>query len=87
MLIDPAIWFSPWRLVAVLVVMIIAGKFLVWSGIVRMFGYSWDTAKRVGIGLTQIGEFSFILAQVSLGAGLISREIYNATWSPRSSLS
>jgi predicted Kef-type K+ transport protein len=29
--------------------------------------------------LTQIGEFSFILAQVSLNAGLISREIYNAT--------
>jgi len=34
---------------------------------------------KVGIGLTQIGEFSFILAQVALHAGLITSEIYNAT--------
>jgi CPA2 family monovalent cation:H+ antiporter-2 len=79
MLIDPKTWLSSWRLVAILAGLIIVGKFLVWSGIVRAFGYRWDTAKRVGIGLTQIGEFSFILAQVSLNAGLISREIYNAT--------
>jgi CPA2 family monovalent cation:H+ antiporter-2 len=79
MLIDPKTWLSSWHLVAILAVLIIVGKFLVWSGIVRAFGYCWDTAKRVGIGLTQIGEFSFILAQVSLSSGLISREIYNAT--------
>jgi len=79
MLIDPKTWLSSWQLVAILAALIIVGKFLVWSGIVRAFGYSWDTAKRVGIGLTQIGEFSFILAQVSLSSGLISREIYNAT--------
>jgi monovalent cation:H+ antiporter-2, CPA2 family len=78
MLIDPKTWFSSWQLVAILACLILVGKFLVWSGIVRVFGYPWDTARRVGIGLTQIGEFSFILAQVSLNAGLISREIYNA---------
>jgi len=61
------------------VALVIFGKFLVWSTISRIFGYSWETSKRVGIGLTQIGEFSFILAQVSLNAGLISREIYDAT--------
>ena len=49
------------------------------SGIARLFGYSWETSKRVGIGLTQIGEFSFILAQVSLSSCLITHEIYNAT--------
>lgn len=79
MLIDPKTWLSSWQLVAVFAAMIIAGKFFVWSGIVRFFGYSWDTAKRVGVGLTQIGEFSFILAQVSMSSGLISREVYNAT--------
>jgi len=79
LLIDPTKWRSSWRLVAVLAALIVFGKFLIWSGIVRVFGYSWDTAKRVGIGLTQIGEFSFILAQVSLNAGLISHELYNAT--------
>jgi len=79
MLIDPRTWLSSWYLVALLVALVIFGKFLVWSAISRVFGYSWDTSKRVGIGLTQIGEFSFILAQVSLNAGLISRELYNAT--------
>ena len=79
MLIDPRTWLSSWYLVVLLVVLVIFGKFFVWSAISRIFGYSWETAKRVGIGLTQIGEFSFILAQVSLNAGLITREIYNAT--------
>jgi monovalent cation:H+ antiporter-2, CPA2 family len=79
MLIDPKTWLSSWHLVAILAAMIIVGKFAIWSGISRLFGYSWETSKRVGIGLTQIGEFSFILAQVSMNAGLITREIYNAT--------
>jgi monovalent cation:H+ antiporter-2, CPA2 family len=79
MLIDPRAWLSSWYLVVLLVALVIFGKFLVWSTISRIFGYSWETSKRVGIGLTQIGEFSFILAQVSLNAGLISREIYDAT--------
>jgi monovalent cation:H+ antiporter-2, CPA2 family len=79
MLIDPRTWLSSWYLVALLVALVTFGKFLVWSTISRIFGYSWETSKRVGIGLTQIGEFSFILAQVSLNAGLISREIYDAT--------
>jgi CPA2 family monovalent cation:H+ antiporter-2 len=79
LLIDPTTWLSSWHVVVILVAMIIAGKFAIWSGIARLFGYSWETSKRVGIGLTQIGEFSFILAQVSLSSGLITHEIYNAT--------
>src|SRR5262249_52993410 len=62
MLIDPKIWPSSWHLVVLLVALVIVSKFAVWSTIARIFGYSWETAKRVGIGLTQIGEFSFILA-------------------------
>ena len=45
----------------------------------RVFGYPAQTALRVGIGLTQIGEFSFILAQVSMHSGLIGSDVYNAT--------
>ena len=52
---------------------------MAWFGVVKLFGYSLSTAARVAIGLTQIGEFSFILAQVSLRAGLITTAIYNAT--------
>lgn len=79
MLIDPRTWLSNWRLLLILVVLILVGKFAVWFGIVRVFGYPAQTALRVGIGLTQIGEFSFILAQVSMHSGLIGSDVYNAT--------
>ena len=79
MLIDPSTWLASWRVLALLVGLILVGKFLIWTGVVRIFAYSWQTAVKVGIGLTQIGEFSFILAQVALHAGLITSEIYNAT--------
>jgi monovalent cation:H+ antiporter-2, CPA2 family len=79
MLIDPRTWLSNWRLLLVIVALVLVGKFVIWFGVVRVFGYSSHTAMRVGIGLTQIGEFSFILAQVSLHSGLIGSDVYNAT--------
>ncbi len=78
MLIDPSTWVANWRLLLVIVALIVIGKFAVWFGVVRGFGYKVPTAMRVGIGLTQIGEFSFILAQVSLASGLITPAIYSA---------
>jgi CPA2 family monovalent cation:H+ antiporter-2 len=79
MLIDPRTWPSSWRLLLVLAALILAGKFAVWFGVVRLFGYPARTALRVGAGLTQIGEFSFILAEVSRRSGLIGSDVYNAT--------
>ena len=79
MLIDPATWISSWKVILLIVALVLIGKFVIWTAVVRLFGYSWNTAFRTGIGLTQIGEFSFILAQVSLHANLITPEIYNAT--------
>lgn len=79
MLIDPRTWVSSWRLVALVAGLVIVGKFAVWFGVVRLFGYPARTALRVGVGLTQIGEFSFVLAQVALHAGLIPPSLYSAT--------
>jgi CPA2 family monovalent cation:H+ antiporter-2 len=79
MLIDPRTWLSNWRILAIMVAMILIGKFAIWFAVVRLFGYPTKTALRVGMGLTQIGEFSFILAQVSLYSGLIGKDVYNAT--------
>jgi monovalent cation:H+ antiporter-2, CPA2 family len=78
MLIDPRSWLTGWRAFLLLVAMILVGKFIIWTGVVRLFRYSWKTSFRVALGLTQIGEFSFVLAQVALQAGLITQEIYNA---------
>lgn len=79
MVIDPSTWLANWRLLVVMVALVLVGKFVVWFGVVKLFGYPAQTALRVGIGLTQIGEFSFILAQVSLHSGLIGTDVYNAT--------
>jgi CPA2 family monovalent cation:H+ antiporter-2 len=79
MLIDPRTWLTNWHLLAVIVALILAGKFAVWFTVVRLFGYPTKTALQVGVGLTQIGEFSFILAQVSMNSGLIGSDVYNAT--------
>jgi CPA2 family monovalent cation:H+ antiporter-2 len=79
MLIDPRTWGSAWRIILLLVALVLVGKFVAWFGVVKLFGYTTSTSARVAIGLTQIGEFSFILAQVSLKAGLITPAIYNAT--------
>jgi CPA2 family monovalent cation:H+ antiporter-2 len=69
----------PPALLAILVAMVLLGKFVVWFVVVRLFGYPTQIALRVGVGLTQIGELSFILVQVSLHSGLIGSDVYNAT--------
>lgn len=79
LLLDPSTWVDSWPLILLIVALVLIGKFGVWGGVVKLFGYSMQSSLRVGLGLTQIGEFSFILAQVSKNAGLISPQIYNAT--------
>lgn len=77
MLADPSfIWSHPAEVGAV-VGAIIVGKFLIVSVITWAFGYAPKTALFAGGGLFQIGEFSFILAAVALGTGLISDHIYS----------
>src|SRR5213593_659510 len=78
-LIDPAAAVSNWKLVLVLVALIVVGKFVIWTAIVRAFRYPWTTAVIVGTGLGQIGEFSFILVQVARDGGLAGDNIYQAT--------
>jgi CPA2 family monovalent cation:H+ antiporter-2 len=78
-LIDPrAVLRNPWLLVEVLALVVI-GKFVVWTAVVKLFGYPLKTSTLVGTGLTQIGEFSFILVQVAHSSGLVGDEFYSAT--------
>jgi CPA2 family monovalent cation:H+ antiporter-2 len=78
-LIDPSSLFSNLPLLGILVGLVIAGKFVVWSVVVLLFGYGVWTAILVAVGLTQIGEFSFILVQVARNAHLVGDDVYNAT--------
>jgi len=78
-LINPGTLFANLPILAAMVGLIIVGKFLVWGAVVRLFGYPLQTALLVAVGLTQIGEFSFILVQVARSAGHVGAEVYNAT--------
>jgi CPA2 family monovalent cation:H+ antiporter-2 len=51
---------------------LVVGKALVVLAVVRMLGYSLRVATVTGLGLAQIGEFSFILAKGGLAQGLLS---------------
>lgn len=79
LLIDPRAIFSNIKVLVAVVLLVIVGKLLIWSGVVRLFGYPWWVAISVGIGLTQIGEFSFVLVQVARNAGIVDADVYNAT--------
>ncbi len=61
------------------VVIIIAVKFIICSLVARVFGYSHKTVLMVGTGLIQIGEFSFVLAMMGVGMGLLSERLYSLT--------
>ncbi|HEX5932016.1 MAG TPA: YbaL family putative K(+) efflux transporter [Methyloceanibacter sp.] len=71
MLFDPAILIrEPVPVVATLLI-IIVGKSLAAYGIVRAFGYSNATALTISASLAQIGEFSFILANLGVDLQLL----------------
>ncbi len=78
-LIDPRVIVDNLSLLATMIGLIVGGKLLIWMTVVRLFGYSWMTAILVGVGLTQIGEFSFVLVQVARMAGHVGTDVYNAT--------
>jgi len=77
-LINPqAVLREPGLLLGILA-LVVVGKFVVWTGVTKLFRYPWRTAVLVGTGLTQIGEFSFILVQVAYANGLLGDEFYHA---------
>ena len=76
MLIDPIFLWEHLELIIGLMLLIVAGKTLIIIPIVKLFGYSWRTSIITGLGLAQIGEFSFVLASAGQGLGLVSRRVY-----------
>jgi CPA2 family monovalent cation:H+ antiporter-2 len=77
-LINPGAVAQHLPLLAVIVGLVIVGKLVIWTGVVALFRQPFTTALLVGVGLTQIGEFSFILIQVARVAGHVGDEIYHA---------
>jgi CPA2 family monovalent cation:H+ antiporter-2 len=76
MLIDPIFLWTHLELILGLVAIVVLGKVLIITPIVRLFGYPLRTALIAGLGLAQIGEFSFVLASEGQALGMVSRPVY-----------
>jgi monovalent cation:H+ antiporter-2, CPA2 family len=76
MLLDPSFLFAHWRTILLLVVLVGVGKGLIFATLARLFRYGNVVPLAVGLGLFQVGEFSFVLAQTGLSTGSISSEMY-----------
>ncbi|PYX48430.1 MAG: portal protein, partial [Acidobacteria bacterium] len=77
-LVNPRILISKPSLLLMIVGLVVVGKFVVWALVVKLFAYSNTTALMVGIGLTQIGEFSYVLVRVARDAHIVGDDMYNA---------
>lgn len=75
MLLDPTFVLGHWPAVAIVVGVILAGKFLVAALPVYLLGWHGRTAVLVGVGLANIGEFSFVLAKLGSDRKLIAPEV------------
>ena len=78
-LIDPRVISTNLTLLMVLVGIIVIGNWAIWTIVALIFRQPLSTALLVGVGLTQIGEFSFVLVQVARQAGHVGLDVYNAT--------
>lgn len=77
MLFDPHYAIAHAGLIAIVVVLIFLGKSLIFGVIARSFGYTYMAPWIIGLGLSQIGEFSFVLARTGLAGGLVSKPTYD----------
>ena len=77
MLIDLSFMAGNIATVMIIVLTIVLGKFVICSATAQIFGYRGKTIPLVGAGMIQIGEFSFVLAELGLGAEIISEYLYS----------
>ncbi len=77
MLVNPGYLLANWGQVAALTALIVAGKSVLAALITFAFPYPARTALVVAAGLSQIGEFSFIVGQTGLALGLLDDTQYS----------
>ena len=77
MLISPSFVAQNLATISLVVASIILFKFLICAFIPWFFGYSAKTMLFTGLGLVQIGEFSFVLAGLGKESGVISPYLYS----------
>jgi monovalent cation:H+ antiporter-2, CPA2 family len=76
LLINPKMLITHWQPTLVITLAVIVGKVLTCSLGAFVGGYDSRTSLRVGMGLAQIGEFSFIIASLGLTLKVTSDFLY-----------
>jgi CPA2 family monovalent cation:H+ antiporter-2 len=76
-LIDPKVLLNSLPLLGMMLVLIVFGKFFVWTAVVWLFRYPIWIAMAVACGLTQIGELSFVVVQVARSAGMVAENVFS----------
>ena len=76
LMIDPRVMLEYWVPVVVITIAVVLGKVAACATGTFVAGHEARTSLRVGMGLAQIGEFSFIIAQLGLTLGVTSHFLY-----------
>lgn len=76
MLVDPAVLIEYWLPILLITAVVVVGKILSCTLGTLVAGNDGRTSLRVGMGLAQIGEFSFIIATLGLTLGVTSSFLY-----------
>ena len=77
MLLDPRFLLHHFGTILLLVLLVGVGKGLIFAALAWLFRYGNVIPIAVGLGLFQIGEFSFVLAQIGMSTKSIDSELYN----------
>jgi monovalent cation:H+ antiporter-2, CPA2 family len=77
MLFDVTFFIENLGIVLLVVLIVGAGKSVIFAGLTRLFGYGNIVPLAVALGLFQVGEFSFVLARVGLTRDVITADLYS----------
>jgi CPA2 family monovalent cation:H+ antiporter-2 len=77
MLLDLNFLWTHLREVALLVLAVSLSKGLIFAVLARVFQYGNVIPLALGLGLFQVGEFSFVLARVGVSTGSIDHDLYS----------
>jgi monovalent cation:H+ antiporter-2, CPA2 family len=78
-LVVPSVIIHNLPLLGIMLLLIVVGKFVIWLVVMKLFRYSLWTSIAVAVGLTQIGELSFVLVEVAKKSGLVGEAVFTAT--------
>jgi monovalent cation:H+ antiporter-2, CPA2 family len=77
MLLDPAYALSHAGRIGAVLCLTFVGKSVILGLLARAFGYVNMAPWIVGLGLSQIGEFSFVLARTGMTSGMLTKSTYD----------